>query len=199
MIYLNPPPNHKVLQQREKLSNWRKCRHLIIDEISMIDADYFDCLDFVARSIRSGQRDLPMGGIQLILSGDFLQLPPVTNRGEAERKRFCFQADAWNDCVSQIIQLTKIKRQTDSVFIDLLEEIRFGKCTQRTVDLFAKRKHLVFKDKEILPTKLCTHKDDVEFINKRELESLGGEPRVFKVRNFKCVFINFSYVEAKRL
>lgn len=61
---------NRVLNAKEKLQNWKKCQHLIIDEISMIDADYFDCLDFVARSVRGGAKnDKPFGGIQLILSG----------------------------------------------------------------------------------------------------------------------------------
>jgi ATP-dependent DNA helicase PIF1 len=80
---------NRVLNSREKMTNWKKCQHLIIDEISMIDAEYFDCLDYVARAIKN-QPELPMGGIQVILSGDFLQLPPVSKYNE-EKKKFCFQ------------------------------------------------------------------------------------------------------------
>jgi ATP-dependent DNA helicase PIF1 len=79
---------NRVQNSREKVQNWKKCQHLIIDEISMIDAGYFDCLDFVARSVRNV--DAPMGGIQVVLSGDFLQLPPVSKHYE-EKKKFCFQ------------------------------------------------------------------------------------------------------------
>lgn len=70
---------HKAIQ-------WRKCRCLIIDEISMIGADYFDKLDAVAKVVRKCRK--PFGGIQLVLCGDFLQLPPVTKDGE---KKYCFQ------------------------------------------------------------------------------------------------------------
>ena len=73
-----------------KAAQWRKCRCLIIDEISMIDADYFDKLDAVAKAVRKCKR--PFGGIQLVLCGDFLQLPPVAKEGE---KKYCFQV-----CVS---------------------------------------------------------------------------------------------------
>ncbi len=76
--------------------------------------------------------------------------------------------------------MTKIKRQTDNLFIDILEEIRFGKCTQRTIDIFEKNKQLVFTSKTILPTKLCTHKDDVDFINKKELDALTHPRKEFK-------------------
>lgn len=78
--------------------------------------------------------------------------------------------------------MTKIKRQSDTTFIDLLEEIRFGKCTPETVELFDKIKKDSSREHEkrqILPTKLCTHKDDVEFINKRELDALTGPKRTY--------------------
>jgi ATP-dependent DNA helicase PIF1 len=81
--------------------------------------------------------------------------------------------------VEQTIQLTKIKRQTDSTFIDILEEIRFGKCTPRTIAQFETNKKLVFTDPNILPTRLCTHKDDVAVINKRELDSLPHPKQTF--------------------
>lgn len=68
-------------------SNWRKCRCLIIDEISMIDGDFFDKMEEVARAVRKSQK--PFGGLQLVVCGDFLQLPPVAKDGEP--KKFCFQ------------------------------------------------------------------------------------------------------------
>ena len=69
-----------------KAVQWKKCQCLIIDEISMIDADYFDKLEAVACAVRKSKQ--PFGGIQLVLCGDFFQLPPVTKEGE---KKYCFQ------------------------------------------------------------------------------------------------------------
>lgn len=66
---------------------WRRCKHLIIDEISMVDSIFFEKLEAVARAVR--KKEIPFGGIQLILSGDFLQLPPVAKH--MEKKKFCFQ------------------------------------------------------------------------------------------------------------
>lgn len=68
-------------------ANWRKCQCLIIDEISMIDGEFFDKLETVARAVRKSRK--PFGGIQLVVCGDFLQLPPVARDGE--EKSFCFQ------------------------------------------------------------------------------------------------------------
>ena len=70
-----------------KMERWRRCRHLIIDEISMVDANYFDKIETVARKVRQCER--PFGGIQLVICGDFLQLPPVSRDGK--EKKFCFQ------------------------------------------------------------------------------------------------------------
>lgn len=167
----------RIMNAKDKLNNWKKCKHLIIDEISMIDADLFEQLDKVARHIKN--KDVPFGGIQIILSGDFLQLPPVSKYRE-EKKRFCFQSKIWNEAIDTTIELTQIKRQSDSEFIDMLEEIRFGKCSKKTVQMLENNKNKVFSNKEILPTKLCTHKDDVELINKKEIDALKNESIKFK-------------------
>ena len=71
-----------------RAQQWRCCKHLIIDEISMVESTYFDKLEAVARAVRK-KENIPFGGIQLILSGDFLQLPPVTK--QQGPKKFCFQ------------------------------------------------------------------------------------------------------------
>ena len=68
---------------------WRRCGCLVIDEVSMIDADFFDKLEGVARTVRRNRK--PFGGIQLVLCGDFCQLPPVSKEGE--RKHYCFKVD----------------------------------------------------------------------------------------------------------
>lgn len=170
----------RIFENKDKLSNWRKCQHLVIDEISMIDGYFFDLLDAVARSVKNN--DSPFGGIQLVLSGDFLQLPPVSKYGQP-KKKFTFQSDVWSECIDMTMILSKVKRQTDTVFINLLEEIRFGKCSEKTKELLEKNKYKSFEDREILPTKLCTHKDDVELINTRELEKIESEAHSYKAQD----------------
>ena len=76
-----------MASNRVHLHQWKTCKHLIIDEISMIDSELFDKIEAVARALRKSDR--PFGGIQLIVCGDFLQLPPVIKTGE--KKKFCFQ------------------------------------------------------------------------------------------------------------
>lgn len=95
----------ELASQEHRAAQWRKCRCLIIDEISMIDAEYFDKLEAVARAVRNNRK--PFGGIQLVLCGDFLQLPPVTKDGD--KKQYCFQVSEklFTSLVSQwILSLT---------------------------------------------------------------------------------------------
>ncbi|TRZ23787.1 hypothetical protein HGM15179_003354 [Zosterops borbonicus] len=156
--------------------HWLACQHLIIDEISMVDGKFFDKLEAVARAVR--KRDEPFGGIQLIICGDFLQLPPVSKANE--ETKFCFQAKSWRKCIHINMELTEVRRQTDKAFISLLSAIRVGRCTEEvTRQLMETAAHRSERD-GILATRLCTHKDDVEITNERRLQQLPGEVRVFE-------------------
>uniref|UniRef100_F6VQD1 ATP-dependent DNA helicase PIF1 n=1 Tax=Xenopus tropicalis TaxID=8364 RepID=F6VQD1_XENTR len=103
--------------------HWTGCKHLIIDEISMVEGEFFDKLEAVARAVRG--KDEPFGGIQLIVCGDFLQLPPVTQA--SSQTKFCFQARSWRKCIHLTMELTEVRRQTDKNFISLLQAIRLGR------------------------------------------------------------------------
>lgn len=82
-------------------------------------------LERVARAVRGNNR--PFGGLQLILCGDFLQLPPVTKETEGKRVRFCFQSPVWEQCVNISFELTQVHRQSDPAFIDILQNVRIGR------------------------------------------------------------------------
>ena len=84
----------QLASREQPAANWRRCECLIIDEISMIDGEFFDKMEEVARMLRRSRK--PFGGIQLVVCGDFLQLPPVGKDGE--EKSFCFQVDWYNTC-----------------------------------------------------------------------------------------------------
>ncbi|XP_021092743.1 ATP-dependent DNA helicase PIF1 isoform X3 [Heterocephalus glaber] len=155
---------------------WLSCRRLVIDEISMVEADLFDKLEAVARAVR--QQDKPFGGIQLIICGDFLQLPPVTKGSQPPR--FCFQAKSWRKCVPVTLELTEVWRQADTAFISLLQAVRLGRCSDEvTRQLRATAAHKVGRD-GIVATRLCTHQDDVALTNERRLQELPGEVHSFK-------------------
>lgn len=92
----------------------------------MVDGDLFDKLEYIARTIRNVP--LPFGGIQLVLCGDFMQLPPV-----GKLTKFSFEAKTWNECITTTIQLKHVFRQNDPVFIGILNEMRTGKMSPESV------------------------------------------------------------------
>ncbi|KAM6199254.1 ATP-dependent DNA helicase PIF1 [Sarcoramphus papa] len=156
--------------------HWLACQHLIIDEISMVDGKFFDRLEAVARAVR--KRDEPFGGIQLIICGDFLQLPPVCKANE--ETKFCFQAKSWRKCIHINMELTEVRRQTDKTFVSLLSAVRLGRCTEEVTRLLMQTAANRSERDGILATRLCTHKDDVEITNERRLQQLSGEVHTFE-------------------
>ncbi|XP_062996335.1 ATP-dependent DNA helicase PIF1 isoform X1 [Elgaria multicarinata webbii] len=172
-------PLHQCIELAQRpgvRQQWLSCRQLIIDEISMVEGEFFDKLEAVARVVRKCED--PFGGIQLIICGDFLQLPPVSKA--TEQPKFCFQAKSWRRCIHLNMELTEVRRQTDREFISLLNAVRLGRCTEEvTRQLALTATHRVERD-GILATRLCTHKDDVELTNARQLQELSGEQRSFK-------------------
>ncbi|KAG7524825.1 ATP-dependent DNA helicase PIF1 [Solea senegalensis] len=166
----------ELAQRPGVLQHWTSCRHLIIDEISMVEAQFFDKLESVARSVKRSTE--PFGGIQLIVCGDFLQLPPVS-KGK-EKARFCFQARSWRKVIQVNMELMEVRRQTDQSFISLLQAVRVGRVTEEvTAKLLKSAYHHIERD-GILATRLCTHKDDVELTNENKLQQLPGSVREFE-------------------
>ncbi|KAK9905728.1 hypothetical protein WJX75_005308 [Coccomyxa subellipsoidea] len=165
----------KMASRPDAAKRWRTATTLIIDEISMVDGGMLDDLEQVARSVRRCKQ--PFGGLQLVLTGDFHQLPPVAKgrQAMAERK-FAFEADCWESCISACMLLTKVYRQADREFVDILSAVRRGRCSRAILDKLQDRcgRPLGMVD-SILPTKLYTHTDDVDAINSRHLAELSGE------------------------
>ena len=99
----------KIKRNQKAKLRWMRTKVLIVDEISMVDGDLFDKLEGIARTIRNNGR--PFGGIQLIITGDFFQLPPVPDYGRISK--FAFDADTWNTSIEHTIGLTQVFRQKD--------------------------------------------------------------------------------------
>jgi hypothetical protein len=118
---------------------YKKIDMLIIDEISMVRADLFDCID---RFLRLNGKDskLPFGGVQIVVIGDLFQLPPVVGPGEGyifETKYespYFFDAPAYKQGLFQVIELSHVYRQQDPVFIDILDKIRTGEADLQHVE-----------------------------------------------------------------
>ena len=161
---------------------WRRATALLIDEISMMSGQYFDLLEAVARTIRGNNR--PFGGLQLILSGDFHQLPPVSK--DHSTRQFAFEADAWNRCVHSSVLLTQVFRQADDEFVDLLAAVRGGEATGAPTAIRTLIRRCcapLQRNDGILPTQLFTHRADVDTINARQLAGLPGSISTFCARD----------------
>lgn len=102
----------KIKKNAKAKTRWLKTKILIIDEISMVDGDLFDKLEGIARMLRNNGR--PFGGIQLVITGDFFQLPPVPDYEKKARDvKFAFDAGTWSTAVHHTIGLTEVFRQKD--------------------------------------------------------------------------------------
>ena len=169
-----------VKRNRASLQRWRDTRVLIIDEISMIDGSFLDKLDFVARQVLKNEK--PFGGIQIVLTGDFFQLPPI-NRNK-DQVKFCFQSAVWTKAIHKTILFKQVFRQKDNDLIDMLNEIRYGEnVSQKTMQLIRSLDRPVYYDDNIEPTELYPTRFEVLKANTRRMEMLQGESRVFKSIN----------------
>lgn len=158
---LNRVMTYKGPQDRIKSTNL-----LIIDEVSMLSDLHLDILDHVCKHVR--QNNLPFGGLQVILSGDFYQLSPV------KAPRYAFESENFDKLIHEVIELTFIFRQFNREFCEALNEIRIGDVSQKTKDLFATCIGKEFEG-DIKPTELYPLKIDVENFNESELWKLASE------------------------
>ncbi|GMS84552.1 hypothetical protein PENTCL1PPCAC_6727, partial [Pristionchus entomophagus] len=185
-----------VESKKLAVKQWKKTTHLIIDEISMIDGNYFTILDQVARRIR--RCNDPFGGIQLIITGDFLQLPPVKTKNEV--KPFAFESGSWKDCLHKTMVLREVRRQEgDESFLNILQQIRMGKCDIISERALLQSKMNELEGKGVIPTRLCTHTADAESINMEKLRELKEEERVFEAYDFQCIPESMKTVVADRI
>lgn len=152
---------------------WLNINILFIDEISMLGANYIDVLDNVARRVRKNNK--PFGGIQVVCSGDVLQLPPVNDS-------FCFDSQTWNELNFKNYILTKAYRFTDQEWSDILQRARIGKLTNADINTLSK---CLTKDNnsDIQPTVIYSLRKDVEDINQAALDDLKSNFITFECKD----------------
>jgi hypothetical protein len=170
-----------------------RTRVLIIDEVSMLSANMLDMVDMVCREIK--QSDEPFGGIQIILVGDFFQLPPIIKNpsaalgikdfkqnkllGEKESLgNFAYESGAWERSRLVVCYLTEQHRQDDSDFLSVLSGIRSNHVSQKLLDCLSERQ-IEYDDMPENITKLYSHNFDVDRVNNTELAKLEEETKSF--------------------
>ncbi len=157
-----------LTEQKKLKSRFDRARVLIIDEVSMLHHFRLDLVDQVLRAFKDHR---PFGGLQIILCGDFFQLPPISRHGE-EPSKFAYHSQAWKDLDLKICYLTEQHRQEDDTYLRALNAIRANEVESDTVELLYSR---LLKTPQANATKLYTHNVDVDAENERELEKLEGE------------------------
>jgi ATP-dependent DNA helicase PIF1 len=177
---------NKIKKNKYAKALWKGTDILVVDEVSMFSLKLFNTLNEIGKAVRGNFN--PFGGIQLIFSGDFFQLPPVGNQDEPDTQRFCFESDDWNsvfhrDCQ---IQLVKIFRQTDEIYSTILNQIREGKIKRKSNELLLEYVGRPFAENLVAePTKLYPTKNKVEQINVMRMSALQGEAKEFKIKYLK--------------
>lgn len=195
-VGLGNKPHDQLMQTIKTKSSkqrWLAVQVLLVDEVSMLDAVLFDKLERIAREMRSSPK--PFGGIQLVLVGDFYQLPPVITTPtffgphDAQTKlkiqyqqlvgtyhsRFVFHAKTWDKCIPRTVILRKVFRQADQTFVRMLEETRRNELTPETIGKFYRLSRPLDINDGITPTELFPTRGQVNDANKNRLNELPGE------------------------
>ena len=169
----SPKPWH-----RNKYEALMEADTIVIDEVSMIRRDQLELIDGVLRQTR-GRLTSPFGGMQVVLVGDFFQLPPVVTGTESrafqdlKTKPFCFQSHLWSDADIQGFELTTQFRQSETDFLSALEEIRIGRVSESVHDLFMSRVGAKL-DTQLRPVKLYPRRKEVAAENLACVTALKG-------------------------
>jgi ATP-dependent DNA helicase PIF1 len=164
----------KIKKSRRAMLGWLKTDTLVIDEVSMLTAELFEKLEEIARKVR--KNDSPFGGLQLIMVGDFFQLPPVS---KGEETKFVFESPLWKTMGLTTYALTEIVRQKNPEFQAILNEARTGTLTKASLKVLRGRIDLDYKSLEIQPSMLFTRRGEVDSINTTHLKKLTTEKKTY--------------------
>jgi len=168
----------KALLYNDNLQEqFSKTKVLVIDEISMLNSFRLDMVNKVCQAFK--QSDLPFGGIQVVLCGDFFQLPPI-NTTKEKSSDFVYKSKIWNLMNIKVCYLEEQYRQDDKKFLQALNKIRQNNIDQEAKDLFVGQMNKPIKGK-IKSTILYTHKVNVDSINNIELARINEKESIYEM------------------
>lgn len=165
-----PAKYHEGLSD-SRLETIKKTNILVIDEISMLHDFRLDLVDQLIRKIRNDDR--PFGGIQVVLCGDFFQLPPV-NRSGSKTGGFVVNSNAWNELQPVICYLNEQHRQDDATFLGILNALRGGQMNEGHIATLQERFNVALSGEDAV-TELYTTNIDVDRLNAQRLAAIPGE------------------------
>ena len=165
---------------------WRNIDVLVIDEVSMMSKKIMELLDCIARRVRR-RRNEPFGGIQMIFSGDFFQLPPVGKKEDPETSQFCFESELWFNIFwpeNNILLNKSFRQQADEEYASILNQVREGRLKRRGNDILERYVGRVIPEDEFIkPTKIYPTRAKVDAVNRTEMQKLQGVEHVFETRH----------------
>ena len=164
---------------RERIT---KTQVLIIDEISMLSRQTLACIDQIMKYFKVSFE--PFGGVQLVFSGDFFQLPPVSRERLSSQEKFAFMDPVWLEANLNICYITESYRHDDSPLLRMLNEIRSGEVDESTVDLLNEKLQDSHESPNETSIKLYTHNKDVDAINYEHLDALDSKLHSFEATTF---------------
>jgi ATP-dependent DNA helicase PIF1 len=173
----------KLPWKNKVLRRWLLTSALIIDEVSMMTQDILNLLNNVAQQVR--RRLEPFGGIQLILVGDWCQLPPVVKRDghdKALEQELLFETTVWEEFGFKVCHLAEIVRQDDPVFHEVLGEARYGSLSDKSLQVLMDRQKVDWSNLKIKPTLLFSRRADVEMVNETNMKALKGPTQRYEVK-----------------
>ncbi|NOY35454.1 MAG: AAA family ATPase [bacterium] len=173
---LTPFDLDRISQRQNIKSRIKNTKVLVIDEVSMLHSFRLDLVDQVCRAVRRDER--PFGGIQVVLCGDFFQLPPISRGGEDAS--FVNSSRVWSEMDLKICYLHEQHRHSDSSLIQILREIRENNVGEETLNKLRERRGGELK--QGTATKLFTHNANVDAINRRHLEEIKGREQAYDMR-----------------
>lgn len=172
---VTPKDLEQISKNRQTASRIRAVQVLIIDEISMLSGKVLSGISDIMKHFRSNQA--PFGGAQVILSGDFFQLPPVSREALSNRDKFAFMAPIWVQSNLKICYLTQQFRQGRDTLAVVLTEIRSQDVSDDSIDRL--REKMEEEAHEESPIKLYTHNADVDAMNIKRLQENKHPAKTF--------------------
>lgn len=176
--HLTPYDLDQIGTRERVVKRVNSAKVLVIDEVSMLDGSVLEMVDQVCRTVR--QKGEPFGGLQVVLVGDFFQLPPIAARGE--QARFAFESSSWHELNALVCYITDQYRQEDEILLSMLGALRRGDVDESHTDILASCQNTEFPE-HIEPTRLYTHNADVDRMNKEKLAEIESDARTFEMKS----------------
>jgi ATP-dependent DNA helicase PIF1 len=190
----------QIMSNKRALAFWKTAQVFIVDEVSMLSALLFQKLNYIGQILRKNTR--PFGGIQIIFSGDFYQLPPIGNKDELATRQFCFQCEEWNRVFKpqHQIPLFKIFRQTDEVYAGILNQLRVGTIKKSSIRKLNSRLWTNIlasspdEAKNTFPTQIFPIRSMVDNINTTKLSEIDSPSNIYSMERL----INLPVSETRK-